>query len=599
MSVSASGHLRPTSRFLHLSAAPAGRFIFILMLAVLGSLAGASVHANEFYVSPTASASGTGTLANPWRLQTALSQPAAVHPGDTIWLRGGTYTGSYDSFLTGATGNPIVVRSYSGELARLDGAGVTGSIVTIEGAHVVYRDFEVMSSSNPNPNGGQGSRPQGFQVIGADNKLVNLLVHDTGQGFGFWEAAVDSEISGSLIYYNGNSQLDHGIYTQNLSGTKRIMNNVIFRNYGFGIHAYTSGAHLNNYDIEGNASFDNGKLNASNPYKSNYLLGAGNAAASSCSSSPQVAQNPKFIGNLSYHPRGMGGRQMDLGYSTGSCNPIATGNYLVGDTTVDLGPAFGVIAITGNTFYGPVSGFTAAEYPVNTYLSSRPSTTKVFVLPNLYEPGRANIVVYNWGNQSTVNVDVSAVLGAGSNFEVRNAQNFSGAPVLTGRFSGAPLVLPLTGLTNAAPVGQATPAPNSEFNVFVLRTVVPPGPTQFYTVPPCRLVDTRNPNGPLGGPALAAGGTRTFVFAGHCGIPAGAVSVAANVAVTQAASTGFLTVYPGGHPRPLTTTINYSANRTRANNAVIGLSGAGDASVYSGQATGAVQVIIDVTGYSR
>ncbi|HTY43209.1 MAG TPA: hypothetical protein VMH79_15165, partial [Thermoanaerobaculia bacterium] len=47
--------------------------------------------ATDFYVAPNASGSGNGSLANPWKLQTALNQPSAVQPGDTIWLRGGTY----------------------------------------------------------------------------------------------------------------------------------------------------------------------------------------------------------------------------------------------------------------------------------------------------------------------------------------------------------------------------------------------------------------------------------------------------------------------------------------------------------------------------
>ena len=74
-----------------------------------------TVRAADFYASPTgttSTAAGTGTITNPWALQTALAQPAAVHPGDTIWLRGGTYTGKYVSHLTGTSTAPIVVRSY-------------------------------------------------------------------------------------------------------------------------------------------------------------------------------------------------------------------------------------------------------------------------------------------------------------------------------------------------------------------------------------------------------------------------------------------------------------------------------------------------------
>ena len=50
------------------------------------------------------------------------------------------------------------------------------------------------------------------------------------------------------------------------------------------------------------------------------------------------------------------------------------------------------------------------------------------------------------------------------------------------------------------------------------------GPCQaFYTVAPCRVFDTRNPAGPYGGPALVAGGERSFVLPGRCGIPATAI----------------------------------------------------------------------------
>jgi len=49
---------------------------------------------------------------------------------------------------------------------------------------------------------------------------------------------------------------------------------------------------------------------------------------------------------------------------------------------------------------------------------------------------------------------------------------------------------------------------------------------------------------------------------------------------------------------PITTTISYGAGRTRANNAVIGLSG-GVLSVLSRQDSGSVHVILDVSGYFR
>jgi IPT/TIG domain-containing protein len=124
----------------------------------------------------------------------------------------------------------------------------------------------------------------------------------------------------------------------------------------------------------------------------------------------------------------------------------------------------------------------------------------------------------------------------------------------------------------------------------------PPTATKFYTLTPCRAIDTRNPAGPRGGPALAAGSTRTFSLTGTCGIPANASALAVNVTVTQGGRAGLLTAYPAGSAMPLASLINYSAGQTRANNGVLPL-GSGSLSVHCAQSAGTVHFILDVSGY--
>ena len=123
------------------------------------------------------------------------------------------------------------------------------------------------------------------------------------------------------------------------------------------------------------------------------------------------------------------------------------------------------------------------------------------------------------------------------------------------------------------------------------------GGRRFYTVAPCRVLDTRNPNGPFGGPALSANTTRTFTVTGQCGVPTTAKSVAINIAVTGASSGGSLTLYGTGIPQPGTSVINYGAGQTRANNAVLNLGSAGDFVVYCSQGSGTVNFFLDVYGY--
>jgi uncharacterized repeat protein (TIGR01451 family) len=122
--------------------------------------------------------------------------------------------------------------------------------------------------------------------------------------------------------------------------------------------------------------------------------------------------------------------------------------------------------------------------------------------------------------------------------------------------------------------------------------------TRFYTLDPCRLIDTRGPTGALGAPALGPG-SRAFTLTGTCGLPADARAVSLNVTVTAPTHPGDLRLYPSDAALPLVSTINYSPGQTRANNAVAVLSAAGALSVQGDQAAGTVELIVDVNGYFK
>jgi len=124
-----------------------------------------------------------------------------------------------------------------------------------------------------------------------------------------------------------------------------------------------------------------------------------------------------------------------------------------------------------------------------------------------------------------------------------------------------------------------------------------PVATRFYTVTPCRAVDTRTPTGPYGGPAMSANSSRTFALEGQCGIPATATAAFLNVTVTGGSAPGALRLYPGGTSTPLASAINYGAGQTRANNQATPLGSAASLAVQCDQSSGNVQVIIDVSGY--
>ena len=125
------------------------------------------------------------------------------------------------------------------------------------------------------------------------------------------------------------------------------------------------------------------------------------------------------------------------------------------------------------------------------------------------------------------------------------------------------------------------------------------GPYGFYTLPPCRLLDTRLADGPLGGPAVPPGSQRVVVAAGSCGIPATAKALSVNVTVVDPAEAGFLSFFAGNAAVPATSTLNFSPGQVLANNAVLTMasSGTGTIALYNSTPTQAVHVLIDVSGY--
>jgi uncharacterized repeat protein (TIGR01451 family) len=119
----------------------------------------------------------------------------------------------------------------------------------------------------------------------------------------------------------------------------------------------------------------------------------------------------------------------------------------------------------------------------------------------------------------------------------------------------------------------------------------------FYTLPPCRVLDTRGSVGQLGGPALSAGAVRSFRIPAACGVPSGARVVSLNIAVTQPTAPGHLRLYPVGSPLPLVSNINYLPGQTRSNNMIVRLGASGDLAVFCNQASGGAHLIVDVNGY--
>jgi hypothetical protein len=336
-----------------------------------------------------------------------------------------------------------------------------------------------------------------------------LVVHDAGnQGVSFWTPAVDAELYGNIIYNNGTHEnLDHGVYVHNEVGTKLIADNVFFNNLARGIQVYASPRNpaIRNVRVEGNVSFNNGTISRAVPARQNLIFNA-----------PVLTEGMVGIGNLLYFS-GPEGVNLRVGRYAPQNNRdlVLRDNYAAGGRIgLEMIEPWQQARVTGNVFIGSgdvvqVGGgnltghyewynntwvrdssarawrYADKRYAWNAWrrvtglgasdhvLADPPQESKVFVRPNRYEPGRAHLVVYNWGKLSQVAVDVSGVLVEGDRYEVRNVQDIFGPPVSVGVYRGGPIHVPMAGVDPPAPLGRVTRAPprtGPAFDAFLLTT---------------------------------------------------------------------------------------------------------------------------------
>ncbi|HJX27386.1 MAG TPA: hypothetical protein VJ885_05705 [Thermoanaerobaculia bacterium] len=133
-------------------------------------------------------------------------------------------------------------------------------------------------------------------------------------------------------------------------------------------------------------------------------------------------------------------------------------------------------------------------------------------------------------------------------------------------------------------------------NVFLFDNELVMG-GDFYTLAPCRLLDTRRPED---GPALTSGAPVIFEVDGGCGIPEMARALALNVTVFNPTGQGNLSLGPGDAAPSGTSSINFLPGMNRANNAIVPLSLDGSASIGVRPLVvggGTVHVILDVVGW--
>ena len=165
---------------------------------------------------------------------------------------------------------------------------------------------------------------------------------------------------------------------------------------------------------------------------------------------------------------------------------------------------------------------------------------------------------------------------------------------------------------NVSVVGDTTAEPEPREHFFVnlsnptraalvkaqgRATIIDDEAARYFALPPCRILDTRNPPTP----PLTSGSTRPVQVTGRCGVPPEARAAALNVTAAAPTGSGNLRLYAAPGPAPLTSVLNFAADKPRANNAIVTIGQDGQVTVMCDLflSIGQTHVVIDVMGYFR
>jgi hypothetical protein len=298
----------------------------------------------------------------------------------------------------------------------------------------------------------------------------------------------------------------HGLYMHNAdSNTPMIIKDVISaNNFGVSMKAYASDfGNVEGFIFDGVISFNNG-ANGNAFYSARRSALARRTNLQVSSGGPPV-KDVLITNTYLYQPqKAVMDPSLTIGYTgENSSGLVIEGNYIAGGDSAISFRQFSSAVVTNNTFisFGIIAAVSPPrgtvlsdiEWDRNTYYAgarlskncddeqhpfnfadtgSACGTTftalrwdewksrtgwdassilipspqdgiKVFIRPNDYDPGRANVAVYNWNLQAAVDIDVSTVLKPGTEFELRNASDYFGKPVLAGTYGGGFLRVPM------------------------------------------------------------------------------------------------------------------------------------------------------------
>ncbi|KAI7330462.1 hypothetical protein KC315_g5667 [Hortaea werneckii] len=314
-----------------------------------------SIWCATYHVAPTGSDGAAGTLAAPFRsIQVAVDKVSA---GDTIYLRGGTYSPPTNIQIkkSGTSSARITLAAYQSEVPIVDGEALKGTpaelggsiarkdrgVLHIEGASVYASDssdnifqqlvtrqnyetgFQLQGSSannqilyldsygnrDPRKNG-ESADGLGIKEGSGSGNLVNgaRLWNNVDDGLDFWEFTSAITVVDTVAWGNGFNRWDFDDFQGDGNGFKlgggessaanhQVSNSIAFENAAKG---FTDNKQPGNFNLKRNTAWNNGEVGFQTTTSVSALtnnIAASNAESSSNSAQVSLSRSTTQSGN--------------------------------------------------------------------------------------------------------------------------------------------------------------------------------------------------------------------------------------------------------------------------------------------------------------
>jgi len=405
--------------------------------------------------------------------------------------------------VSGAPGKPVRIMPVPGQSVHLNGtAALTSSYAEYIGLEIGDLKWDATQQTHQNDTALN-------VTAGTRTKVINCNIFGGSMGTGLWSGATDLEIYGCLVHDFGTVSPGgegrghgHAFYTQNERGTKVIAHNIAYRGCGWNLHVYTQAGRIVGFDIIENIMYIAGAYKPGQTMD-NYLVfgytpadrirmigNVGYAATDVEKWRPNMRFSYlKPIRNGTGEIRDNYLMGAFYGLSLGDCEKVEVSGNTIWSTgilveinsaptgsslrTRDPKPDLANFKLDNNIYidngqpkpfhYGnsekanPDNQVSFAEWQAlgldkNSRMipgrDGKPTGTKVFVFPNKYQKGRANVGIFNWDNLASIEVDLAGVLAPGQKYAIYNCLDISqtvtaAKPVATGTYAGGKVALPM------------------------------------------------------------------------------------------------------------------------------------------------------------